>query len=150
MKLYDHIQIDASPSSVWKVLADPNLMELWNPKCLRSDAGNGPYGVGFVYQASFKLGDNPERLAECMIEEYEPGASLTTKYSGSAFKRQGYVRESYRLTAKNGGTRVQQTLDFTHSEISIFIQLIMKVINAVGSAAGKGPLDGIKELAEVE
>jgi len=102
MKLYDSIMVNASSSSVWKILSDPNLMELWNPKCIRSDAGNGPFSIGFVYNASFKLGNRPERSAECMIEEYEPNTLLTTKYSGNAFKLQGYVKESYRLRCLSG------------------------------------------------
>jgi hypothetical protein len=103
-----------------------------------------------MYNASFKLGSKPEQLAECMIEEYEPNKLLTTKYSGNAFRLHGYVRESYRLVSKRGGTRVQQIIDFTHSEISFIIQLIMKFISIVGYSVGKGPLDGIKDLAEGE
>ncbi len=150
MKLRDHIQVNASPSSVWKVLSDPNLMELWNPKCVQSDAGRGPFGVGFSYDATFKLGSHPERAGECLIEEYRPDELLTTKYSGSAFKVRGYVRETYRLVSKPHGTKIHQTVDFTHSEISILVQLIMKIISSVGHSVGKGPLDGIKELAEHE
>ncbi len=150
MKLRDHIQVNASCSAVWEVLSDPNLMELWNPKCVQSDAGQGPFGVGFPYSATFKLGSNPERTADCLIEEYRPDELLTTRYSGGAFQAGGYVRETYRLTPKRHGTRIDQTLDFTHSEIPFIAQLVMKIISSVGRKVGEGPLDGIKELAEQE
>ena len=142
--------VKASPASIWKILSDPNLMELWNPKCIQSNAGNGPFGVGFVFDALFKFRNSPERTAECMIEEYEPNSLLTIKYSGSAFRRQGYAKETHRLISKRRGTKICQTIDFTQSEIPVFVQLIMKVISSVGHSVNKGPLDGIKELAEDE
>ncbi|MBN1909069.1 MAG: SRPBCC family protein [Pirellulales bacterium] len=149
MKLHDRIHVNAPPFSVWEVISDPNLMELWNPKCTRSDAGRGPFGVGNRYEAAFRMGRKPEQVAECVIEEYEPERLLTTKYSGgNAFKPEGFVRESYRLVPKRGGTRVCQTIDFTHSGIPLWAQLFMKIINCVGYSVGKGPLDGIKKLAE--
>ena len=150
MKLCDHIHVNASASSIWKVLSDPNFMEMWNPKCVRCHVGNGPFVAGFTYEATFRLSKSAERKAECTIEEYQPDRLLTTKYSGSAFKRGGYVRETYHLIPKQSGTRIEQVIDFTYSEISIIIQLIMKIISTVGHPAGKGPLDGIKELAEHE
>lgn len=148
MKLYDQIRINSPPSAVWEVLCDPNLMELWNPKCVRCQAGKGPFGVGFLYEATFRLGKQPERLANCMIEGYQHNKLLTTKYSGPAFKMGGYVKETYHLIPKCEGTKEKQTIDFGNSGVYIIIQLIMKIINSVGYAAGKGPLDGIKELAE--
>jgi len=36
------------------------------------------------------------------------------------------------------------------SEVPLIVQLIMKIISSVGYSVGKGPLDGIKELAEDE
>lgn len=150
MKLRDHIQIDASPSAVWQVISDPGLMELWNPKCVRCFVDEGPFGVGFTYEASFKLGNNPEQKSDCLIEEYVPNERLTTKYSGGTFERGGYVKETYHLIPRGQGTRVKQILDFSRSEIPFIFRLIMKLINSVGYSVGKGPLDGIKELAEQE
>ena len=60
------------------------------------------------------------------------------------------MRETYHLIPKQSGTRIEQVIDFTYSEISIFIQLIMKIISTLGHSVGKGPLDGLKELAEHE
>ena len=148
MRLYDHIYVKAPPWSVWEVLSDPNLMESWNPKCLRCHAGNGPFGVGSVYEATFRLGGGPERLAICMIEEYQCNKLLTTKYSGPAFKMGGYVKETYRLMPKGKGTKVKHVVDFDHSGLPITIQLIAKIIHTVGYSVGKGPLDGVKELVE--
>jgi len=148
MRLYDHIYVKVPPCSVWEVLCNPNLMELWNPKCVRCHAGNGPFGVGFLYEATFRLGGGPERLAHCMIEEYQCNKLLTTKYSGPAFKMGGYVKETYHLIPKLEGTHLKQSIDFGHSGIPIIIQLIMVIIHTVGYSVGKGPLNGIKELAE--
>jgi uncharacterized protein YndB with AHSA1/START domain len=106
MRLYDRIYVEASPSAVWEVLRDPNLMELWNPKCVRSRAGEGPFGAGFTFEAAFRLGGGPERSAECRIQEYQPNELLTTRYSGSAFKKGGYVMETYRLIPRGQGTKV--------------------------------------------
>ena len=148
MKLHDHIQINAPPASVWKVLSDPNLMELWNSKCIRSNAGKGPFFVGFDYQAIFKLNNNPEQTIRCTIEEYDFNQRLITRYSGFSFNPAGFVTETYQLVPKRQGTLLRQTADYTHSGIPWFAKLIMKLIGTFGYKAGRGPLDGIKELAE--
>ena len=148
MKSREDIHINAPPSKVWDVLSDPNLMELWNPKCAHSDAGPGPYTVGFTYKAGFTLGSRPPQVSDCTIEEYEPERCITTKYTGMAFKPDGEVTERYELTAKDNGTRLRQFVDYTHSGLPLFIRLIMKFIHTFGYSVGRGPLEGIKELAE--
>ncbi len=148
MKLLYQIYVDTSPSCVWQVLGDPNLMELWNPKCVRSQADKGPFVAGYTYHATFVLGRNSEKTVECLIEEYQPERILTIKYSGNAFKLGGYVNETFLLSAQNRGTKIKQVVDFTHSGVPFVIQLLMKFIHTVGYSVGKGPLEGIKELAE--
>ena len=53
MILRDEIVVQAEPAEVWAALSDPNLIELWNPKCLRSEAGDGPFRDGSRFTASF-------------------------------------------------------------------------------------------------
>jgi hypothetical protein len=148
MKLFDQIYIDASPSSVWQVLGDLNMMELWNPKCVHCQAGKGPFVTGYTYQAIFMLGRGPERKVECMIEEYQQDKLLTIRYSGNIFKVWGYVTETYLLSAQNRGTDVKQIVDFTNSGVPFIIRLLMKFIHTAGHSADKSSLKGIKELAE--
>ncbi len=148
MKLYYKIHINSPPLKVWEILSNPNLMELWNPKCVSSKAGQGPFGFGSSYEATFRMGTSPQVSLTCTIEEYELNKLLTTKYSGPAFKMGGYVKETFRLIPKGDRTILKQTVDFGYSGISIIIQLIMKIIHIIGKTSGKGPLDGIKELAE--
>jgi hypothetical protein len=148
MKLFDQIYIVASPSCVWQVLGDLNMMKLWNPKCVSSQAGKGPFVAGYTYQATFSLRKGSERKMECMIEEYQQDKLLTIRYSGNIFKAWGYVTETYLLSAQNRGTDVKQIVDFTNSGVPFIVQLLMKFIHTLGYSAGKSSLKGIKELAE--
>jgi uncharacterized protein YndB with AHSA1/START domain len=148
MKAHYHIYVNAPVSSVWKVLSDPNLMALWNPHCIRCRAGEGPFGIGFTYQAIFKLNSGPERTAVCTIEEYQPEKLLTTTYSITYMNRTGNTKETFHLSPKNQGTKINQTIDFSRSGTPIIIQLLIKLMQPLGHSVRKGPLKRIKELIE--
>lgn len=147
MILRDRLDVRASPAHVWDVLADPALMELWNPKCVRCQVDRQHVSVGLRYRASFRL-SGPERQSDCEVLACIPGELLTTRFSTEAPGPAGYVDETFRLKPLAEGTRIVHEADFTHSGLPRWLRVFMKVVDLVGRKVGKSSLEGIKELVE--
>lgn len=147
MILRDRRYMAATPERVWAILADPALMELWNPKCVRCEADRENVHVGLRFKAVFRL-SGPEREAQCEIVDCQPDVFLAVRFSGDAFRRAGYVDETFRMTPTADGTRIIHEVDFTHSGLPWLLKVFVKVMDTIGYKAGKSSLDGIKELAE--
>jgi len=146
MILRDRIEVNADPARIWEVLADPALMELWNPKCVRCESGSHVY-VGLRYRASFRL-RGPERESRCEVIACTPGVLLTTRFLMEAPGPAGYVDETFRLRPWREATCVIQEVDFTHSGLPRWLQAFMKVMDLVGRKVGRSSLKGIRELVE--
>jgi len=146
MILRDGIEMNADLARVWEVLADPALMELWNPKCVRCES-DSHVCVGLRYRASFRL-SGPERESQCEVIACTPGERLTTRFLMEAPGPAGYVDETFRLRPGREGTHVVHEMDFTHSGLPHWLQAFMKVMDLVGRKVGKSSLEGIKALVE--
>ena len=77
-----------------------------------------------------------------------PTQLLKTRYSGKAFRNEGYVEETFRLTPLPDGTRLLHDVDFTYSGLPWLIRWLMQLVNAFGYSVGKSSLEGIRDLAE--
>ena len=147
MILRDRMDVEATAEQVWEVLADPSLMELWNPKCVSCSVPGGPARVGLRYQASFRL-SGPEQQTDCEIIDCRPREVLVTRMAVNHPKSPGYVDETFRLLPHGDGTRIEHEVDFAHSGLPRWLMAFMKVMDMVGRKVGKSSLDGIGELLE--
>ena len=55
MILRERMHLSATPDRICAVLADPALMELWNPRCVRYQADGSLVHVGLRHRAIFPL-----------------------------------------------------------------------------------------------
>jgi uncharacterized protein YndB with AHSA1/START domain len=111
--LRERIHLHASTDQIWDILADPVLMERWNPKCVRCQASGSRVHVGLRYQATFRL-RGPEQEMQCEVLECLPGQTLTIRFTGQALPGQGYVDETFCLQPSGDGADVAHDIDFTH------------------------------------
>ncbi|MCL5279346.1 MAG: SRPBCC family protein [Planctomycetes bacterium] len=150
MILQERTHVHATAEQVWAVLRDPRLMSQWNPQCVYCDASEGTMRVGLRFKATMHFGAGPARLLDCEVIACEPQRILTLRFSGEAAGgADEYVEETYGFQPVEGGTKVLHQIDFSHSGLPRFLQVVLKVVHLVGQPQGKSPLDGLKERAEV-
>ena len=147
MILRERAHLQTRADQIWEILADPALMELWNPKCVRCQAGASRVHVGLRYRATFRL-SGPEQEAQCEVLECQPGQKLTIRFTTEAPRRGSQVDETFRLQPSGDGTEVTHDVDFTHSPLPWWLKVLMKVLDVVGTRRGRSSLDGIAELVE--
>lgn len=145
--LRDRIVVKAPVDAVWQVLADPVSMTRWNPKCVRCDAGSSRVHTGLRYRAAFRM-SGPERESDCEVVVCEPQRLLVTRFLTESRRPGGYVDETFRLEARKSDTQIVHEVDFTHSGLPLWLNVIMKLMDLVGRKAGESSLDGIKSLIE--
>jgi len=145
--LRERAQVDRPITEVWALLSDIDLMALWNPKCIRCDAGGERARVGLRFKAVFRL-SGPEREAECEVIHCRVPEILAIRYATDALRPGGYVDETFRLRSFDGGAKIIHEVDFTHSGLPCAIKALMKVLDLFGRKEGKSSLDGIRELAD--
>lgn len=144
----DSISIAAPPDAVWRVLRDPALMPLWNPKCVSCRiVSAGSMRTGFIFEAHFSWRGR-EQISEAEIIECEPNLKLTTRYRKGILPANCYVDDSFRLNADGQATMLVHGVDFSHSGLPWLARLIMKWINVFGHSIGKPISAGVKELVE--
>jgi uncharacterized protein YndB with AHSA1/START domain len=147
MKLRDRTHIDAPPERVWEILADPSLMELWNPKCVRCEANDSRAHVGLRFQATFRL-NGPEQPMECEVTDCASPELITFRYTGETLRAGGYVEETFDLRPAGEGTRIGHAVDLSRSGLPWIVRALAKLLSAVGRQASESSLDCIEELAE--
>ena len=147
MTFRGEITIRSSPATVWAAVSDPSLMPLWNPKCLKCERQEGSMRMGSRYKATFRM-RGPEQETWCEVRDCVPTQLLTTRYSGKAFRNNGYVEETFRLTPIPSGTRLLHAVDFAHSGLPWLVRLLMQLVGTFGYSVGQSSLDGIRGLVE--
>jgi len=145
MILHERMHLNATPDQIWAILADPPLMEQWDPKCVRCQADGNPVRAGLRYRATFRL-SGPEQETQCEVLECRPGRTLAIRFTTQA-PRGGQVDETFRLQSSGEGTEVTHEIDFKHSGLPWWLKVFMKVLDLFGHQRGKSSLDGIAELA---
>jgi uncharacterized protein YndB with AHSA1/START domain len=143
------IHIDATPESVWDLLADVERMGEWSPECYRVewlDGATSPAKPG----ARFKGRNRSGRLnwsMKCEIKTAERGREL----SWSTVKGdKEVVRWTYRMKPVDGGTEVVESFEAITWPlvVRIFEDLVMRNRNEGREAAMQTTLQRIKAAAE--
>lgn len=141
--------IKASRESVWRILSDLELMELWNPKC-RSCRPKSPGEVcaGKEAEATFQMRGRESRV-QILVGECLPQERLSLKhYGGGLALRTGHVVETFQLKDTGEVTEVVHTVDFTQAGLPAWVRILIWMGNVLGIKSGAGPLDGLRRLAE--
>ncbi len=146
--IFQQIDIPLSPEQVWETLRYPEYQELWNPKCLECQGLGREARVGDRYAAKFQMREGARiQACECEVVEIIPAAKLVTRYHMT--QPAGYVEETLLLVPIDGGavTRVEQTLDLSHSGLPKWALWVVGFIARFGKPKGDTP--PLAELREV-
>ena len=106
--LHHEIRIDAPPQTVWKILADLEAVQYYNPLVARARyVSSNRAGVGAMRHCDFKpKGGATERVTGC-----EDGKQLAMEIVESDWPMK-YVRWNTRLAASGVGTLVTQDTEY--------------------------------------
>jgi uncharacterized protein YndB with AHSA1/START domain len=148
MKLRERVTIRGIPEEIWPLIADPAREAEWNPKLIAVDRQvAGPVRLGERFKELFQMGGR-DRESDCEIVELEHPSSLVVRHRPAQWTPDRFVYLRYRLQAVSRGTRVVQEIDFTHSGIAWYFQLLMWIIHRTGTTEGKPYLESLKEIVE--
>jgi hypothetical protein len=106
--LENSIQIDASPEAVWRVLGALDTLEQYDPGVKQSRLLDGPSeGIGAARRCDLAPGG---WFAE-RVTDWRPNDSIAFELYECTLpvKR---LKHRYKLTAKDGGTLVEQTMEY--------------------------------------
>jgi carbon monoxide dehydrogenase subunit G len=150
MNLRDQVDIARQPEEVWTVVADPTLLQRWNPNVQGVEPQSlGRPGRGYRYRAAYALGGKVNQM-EAEIEEFRPPVRLAVKITGGRLRPTAFVREVYDLLPVAGGTRLIQTIEWDRAGIPLWFRIIAWFVSRFGRPTGKRFLVRFKELVEEE
>ncbi|WP_433801691.1 SRPBCC family protein [Actinomycetospora sp. CA-084318] len=111
------IVIDAPPSEVFDVLADPRRHGEFDGSGTVRSAIKGPdrLSLGSSFGMSMKLGV-PYTISNTVVE-FEQDRRI-------AWRHMGHHRWRYELTPVDGGTQVTETFDWSDSRAPLFLELL--------------------------
>lgn len=154
-KVYETIDIAASPADVWEQLVDPQRMADWHAKLVEvRRTGTGPVRVGerfgTTYIASKKKQNRKE--AEAEVLRCEPWTTLALRHHFEERGRKGYVDETFQLDPRGAGreTHVLQTVDFAGAGMPLWARALIWCITRTGEQRGEGILEPLKRVCEGE
>jgi len=104
MPTYDTtFDVDATPPHVWEILTDLARYAEWNPQILDTSGSTEPGGEITLVLA---LSDGPHMTVTAVIEDSEPGRSLTWRGNGPRpWMFQGYRRFDIEATGNRSQVR---------------------------------------------
>lgn len=104
MPTYDTtFDVDATPARVWEILTDLARYPEWNPQIV---SASGSTDVGDEITLELALSGGPNMTVTAVIEESEPGRSLTWRGNGTRrWLFQGHRR--FDIEAASDGARVR-------------------------------------------
>lgn len=142
--LTNTIHIEAPPERVWEALAKLDALHEYDPGIVKSALrGERRAGLGADRQCDIKAGGwFRER-----VTVWEPGKALEfTLYDCTLPVRR--LRHHYTLRAENGGTRVDQTQEYTLKYGPLGAVLDALVVRRKWDAGVKSFFAGLKEYVE--
>ncbi|OGU29896.1 MAG: hypothetical protein A2X67_08685 [Ignavibacteria bacterium GWA2_55_11] len=147
MILRDAVEIQSSPDRVWKIVADPVAMPLWNDHVVRvTSPGSGP-AVGRAYSIMYALNG---KVTECTGEftVVEPCHRLVIKVRSTAVVPPLEAEERYDLEDRNGSTLLRQQVIVTSPRVPFPLNMLIWFVMKFGKPTGKRMLEVLKDLAE--
>ncbi|MEM9160326.1 MAG: SRPBCC family protein [Verrucomicrobiota bacterium] len=153
MRIRESINISASPERVWSVLADPVMMELWNPKCTRCKVPQSEeVRRGFEFEANFKL-NGKESTSRAVVSEFIPLSRIAFTYKMDVPQPDSQATESLEIT-QTAPNRILVThqIDMSLSGIPLWARLLIMLIHKFGRRAddSHSNLETLKVLLESE
>lgn len=148
MKIRTTINIAALPETVWPLLADPEQMAAWHVRLVSvRRTGSGPVRIGERFGTTYTMSGR-QGNAEAEVIRCQSPVELTYRHHVRMGRRDGYVDESFALIPEGAGTRLKQTIDFTHSGMPRWAQALMWFISRFGRAVEPCILEPLKKAAE--
>jgi uncharacterized protein YndB with AHSA1/START domain len=140
----DCIEIDRSPSEVFRFVADPRNDPLWCPTVLESTQTHGDaVRAGARFRSKHKPGPLPAEEFEVEVLEAEAPARLHCRYQDA----QGYYLYTYTLEARAAGTWIEHA---TESHFASFLRFFGLVLRPHIRKVMATQLRNLKETLEAE
>lgn len=150
MNLRDRVDIARPPEEIWTFVADPTLLQRWNPNVQRVEPQSlGRPERGYRYRAAYALGGKVSQM-EAEVEEFRPPRRMVVRLTGGRLPPTAVVREIYDLLPIADGTRLTQTIDWSRAGLPLWFRIVAWFISRFGRPTGKRFLVRFKELVESE
>ncbi len=144
-KLLNEIAINADPETIWNILANPVLLEKYDPTVRKSVLiSTQKTGLGTKRKVDMLDGKN---WFEEVITDFEPGKLLTFELTACSFPIHG-LKHTYTFEKKGRQTIVKQVMEYTVK--FGFLGKIMDTLmirKQTGSGIKKF-FEGLKQFAE--
>jgi hypothetical protein len=107
LRISDTVTVPVDPDKAYALVADVTRMGEWSPVCKACawEEGSTEAAVGAWFTGKNVVGER-EWETRCEIVEATPGQELTWIVGG---KDEGTTRWSYRFTAVDGGTEIEES-----------------------------------------
>ena len=129
------VQINRRPEEVWAYLTDFSRHAEWSPKPWKMESlTEGPVRVGSKFRSTGWVPRDANHVNDVEITAMEPARRLafSSMEKGQVFKNE------FRLTAQDGGTRVDRTLDMPKPTGAIGLVFPLIVAGVVKPGVQKG------------
>lgn len=148
MTLVHKTWIAARPADVWPWVADPLRVAEWNPKLVSIDrTRSGPLERDEAYTVIYRMSRRDSEMRAVVTCEELPHR-LEIELRDPEWRQTRFVVESYHLDEREGGTRVVQRIDLSHSGIAWPWRLLMGLLSRFGTPQGQPYLERLRELVE--
>ena len=144
-KINNEIVINASTEKIWNILAEPALLDKYDPTVKKSTLISvEKTGIGAKRKVDMLDGKN---WFEEKITEYEVNKALTYQLTDCSFPIKG-LKHSYTFEVSGSQTKVKQVMEYT-VKFGLFGKLLDALMIRKQSDAGiKKFFSGLKNYAE--
>jgi ribosome-associated toxin RatA of RatAB toxin-antitoxin module len=146
-KIYNEISIEASIEKIWNILADPAVLDRYDPTVKKSTLiSNEKTGLGAKRKVDMLDGKN---WFEEKIVVFEPNKTLTYQLTDCSFPLKG-LKHSYTFETVGNQTKVKQEMEYMVKFGLVGKILDVLMIRKQSNAGVKKFFEGLKKYAETK
>ena len=146
----DRITIAASIDQVWRYVADPELMALWNPNLVGIDRERvGLALLGERFQFTYRMSGKSLPMQVTVVELQAP-VHLLLQHVQDPARPDRFVQEEYHLDERDGKTTLRQRIHYGKAGLPFWLRPLVWFINTFGRPTGKRYLEELRDLIEAE
>jgi len=142
----ESISIAASPQIVWPWMADFDHMAVWNEKL---ESHNAPsldrLGVGASFWVTYRWRETTHQM-RANVEMLNAPFRFTVRYDGGDLGRDGWVRETVKLSPFHGTTVLKREVRMHDPRIPRWARLVIGLIARFGKPKGESDLQAVRRL----
>ena len=150
MLIKEQIDIHATPEQVWPFIVDPVIQAVWNPKIVSIERPHdGPVTIGESYKMIAKMSDK-EKIFKVVVADLVEAHRLSFEHQLTEAGTGLTVTETFTLSPRGHGTRLQQKVDLRQTPIPLLLRPILWLVFRMGKPVGEPQLATLKRMIESE